>query len=92
MLTDCGDSRYNTPVKKLISSKVEDLVLEKGHWLTTGLFKDTVFKATIFCSVILIVSILSKERKFKCFCIQRILHWKYFAAIDRTAIWYLLYY
>ena len=60
--------------------------------MTAGLFRDTVFQATIFRSHILIVSVLSKECKFELFCIQRILNWKYFAAIDRTAIWYLLYY
>ena len=55
MLTNCDDNPYNTPVKKLISSKVEALVLKKRHELNKGLFRDTVFRAIIFCSDILIM-------------------------------------
>ena len=55
MLTNCGETPYDTPVKKLIYGKVEALVLSKGHQLTTGLLRDTVFKATICCSIILIM-------------------------------------
>ena len=31
LLTNCGENPYKTPVKKLISSKVEAVVLLKGH-------------------------------------------------------------
>ena len=39
-------------MKKLISSKAEVVVSTK-RTLTTGLFRDIVFKAAIFCSVTL---------------------------------------
>ena len=31
LLTNYGENPYKTPVKKLISSKVEVVVLQKGH-------------------------------------------------------------
>ena len=55
MLTNCGENPCNTPVKKLISNKVDTLLLQKGHEPTTGLIGDAVFKTTIFCSVLLIM-------------------------------------
>ena len=54
--------------------------------MTRGLFKDTDIKATIYCSIIVIMFLFFYKGTELNFFIERVLTLKYFAAIGRTII------
>ena len=55
LLTNCGENPHKTPLKKLISSKVEALVYKKDTNELQDCLGTLFFTATIFCSVTLIM-------------------------------------